>query len=78
MPRYTVDVKAFITVTVEAPDENAARKAADHYVETSCSPSEDEVTAWEIIMKDEGEPAWPVSAGEFCVDGFSEVEEEEE
>lgn len=74
MPRYTVDVKAFITVTVEAPDENAARDAADSYVQTSCSPSEEETCAWADVGRREGEDVWPVSAGEFCVDGFSEVE----
>lgn len=74
MPRYTVDVKAFITVTVEAPDENEARDAADHYVQTSCSPSEHELEAWANIMQEEGSDAWPVSAGDFVVDGFSEVD----
>lgn len=74
MPRYTVDVKAFITVTVEAPNENAARDAADSYVQTSCSPSPEETQAWANIMQDFENPAWPVSAGDFSVDGFSEVE----
>lgn len=33
MPRYSVDVKAFISVIVDADDAAQARERADHFVE---------------------------------------------
>ncbi|EZP70534.1 MULTISPECIES: hypothetical protein [Sphingomonadales] len=33
MPRYSVDVKAFISVIVDADDATEARERADHFVE---------------------------------------------
>lgn len=74
MPKFSVDVKAFITVTVEAPNEHAARRAADLYVETSCSPAAEETRAWAEIEKSDGAEAWPLETGGFSVDGYSEAE----
>lgn len=74
MPRYLVDVKAFIQVTMEAPDEDAARAAAIDFVEGSCTPSSFETRAWADLRRDDGSTAWPVDGGEFAVDGECEVE----
>lgn len=76
MPKYTVDVKAFINLTVEAPDADSARLAADRYVEESCSPSFLETRAWMDAVVADGEAAYVTDAsGGFSVDSYSEVEE---
>jgi hypothetical protein len=79
MPLYSVDVKCFISVTVEAEDEAAARAAADNYVETSLSPSECEIAGWNQVRKDEcNDTCRIVRTGGFDVDGESEVDEAED
>jgi len=74
MPKYIVDVKAFISIEVEADSEDAARSAADDYVEICLSPNEDEVNAWNQVQEEDDDP--PIlSASVWTVDGYSEVEE---
>lgn len=74
MSKYTVDVKALISIEVEADNEDAARSAADDYVETCLSPNEDEVNAWNQVQEEDDAP--PIlSASVWTVDGYSEVEE---
>lgn len=71
MPKFDVDVKAFISITVEAENEDQAREIADNYVEASLSPAEDEVEAWNSVSEQSGKI---VSAGDWGVDGDSDVE----
>ncbi|SFJ48645.1 hypothetical protein SAMN03159338_1529 [Sphingomonas sp. NFR04] len=76
MPRYNVDVKAFISVAVEAPDEASARAAADLFVE-NLSPTGSYIRGYSDQLKEFGEAALVLdSTGTFDVDGESEVEEE--
>lgn len=77
--KFTVDVKAFINVTVEAPegtDEATIRAAADRYVEESLSPTADETNAWADVLREDGETVVAIDASSgFAVDGESEVEQ---
>jgi hypothetical protein len=75
MPLYCVDVKAFISITVEAEDEASARAAADNYVETSLAPSPCEIDGWNQVRRDEcNDPCRIVRTGGLAVDGESEVD----
>lgn len=74
MPMFDVDVKAFISITVEADDENEARDAANHYVETSLSPSDMEIAGWNEAQAEEGVTTKITDAAGWGVDGESEVE----
>ena len=79
MPLYSVDVKAFISITVEADDEDAARSAADNYVETALSPSECEIDGWNEVRQNEcDDNCRIVRTGGFAVDGQSDVDDAEE
>lgn len=73
MPTYQVDVKAFISVSVEAATEEAAREAADAFVE-SCLTAEYHT----IIGYNEGldNPIGTIVPGDCmpCVDGVSDVQ----
>jgi hypothetical protein len=61
MPKFTVDVKAFVNVEVEAINEHAARAAADEWVEG---------------MPTGISYVGPVKSATVSVDGESDVEEE--
>ncbi|WP_375292139.1 hypothetical protein [Sphingomonas melonis] len=72
--KFSVDVKAFISVQVEAPNEEAARKAADLFVE-NLSPTTHYIQGYSGQLKEFGEPALILeTTGGFDVDGTSEVE----
>ena len=71
--RYKVDVKAFISVVVEADDEDAARSAADALVER-LAPNADFIDGFN--RTDSFAPQVEETSG-FDVDGESEVEEYE-
>jgi hypothetical protein len=75
MPKYSVDVKAFISVEVEAPDEATARAAADLFVE-NLSPTNHYIAGYSGQLKEFGEPAIITeNTASFDVDGESEVME---
>ncbi|MGE4410445.1 MAG: hypothetical protein AB7D33_07740 [Sphingobium sp.] len=65
MPRYSVDVKAFISVIVDADDAAQARERADHFVEW-LSPTIDDYSA-------DHDPI-DTDTGPFDIDGESCVE----
>lgn len=69
MPKFTVDVKAFINVTVEAPDAQLALGRAERFVEW-LSPTVEQVADY---LTDH--PEGIVDGGSFGVDGDSDVEE---
>lgn len=74
MRKFSVDVKAFMTVIVEAPDEQTARSVVDEFVE-ACDPTE--AFIWGYNSRREGRPIEPhkiISANGFSVDGSSDVE----
>lgn len=72
MPKYSVDVKAFITIEVEAASVASARAEADRFAE-GLSPNEHYVTGWNSVQKLKGGPILG-TVGELSVDGTSEVE----
>lgn len=79
--KYIVDVKAFISVTVEAEDEDTARSRADYFVE-SLSPTEAYIAGYNATLAEEiaagdAAPGCIVKAGEFAVDGESDCHLEE-
>lgn len=69
MPRYHVDVKAFISVIVDAEDAAEARVRADHFVEW-LSPTIEQIDDYSA----DHEPI-DTDTGPFGVDGESSVEE---
>jgi hypothetical protein len=70
--KYDVDVKAFIRVTVEAENEDKARRAADNFI--SCkSPDEQDLQDWNELHEDEKQDQID-SIGVWDIDGESEVE----
>lgn len=71
--RYTVDIKAFISVTVEADTPQAARMCADDFVH-SLSPDPAFTDGYGGKQRLQAKPASIVSAGEFDIDGRSDVE----
>lgn len=64
MPKFKVDVKAFMSVTVEAKTSSEARAAANLYAEfgQGCIDAHPDKSV--KIIDDDG----------WCVDGYSEVE----
>lgn len=75
MPKYAVDVKAFISVQVVAPNEDAARKAAELFVD-NLTPSTEYIKGYAAQQTEFGEPAViHEDTGCFDVDGDSEVDE---
>lgn len=72
MPRYSVDVKAFISVVVDANDAAQARERANHFVEW-LSPTT-------TTIRDYNADHQPIDAdtGPFDIDGESCVEEIDE
>jgi hypothetical protein len=69
-----VDVKAFITVRVEAPNRSAARAAADEFVE-ACDPEDPFIHRYNSFRTVRPvEPHTVLNSGGFVVDGSSEVE----
>jgi hypothetical protein len=72
MPRYQVDVKAFIAVVVDADDAAGARERADHFVEW-LSPTIEQIGDYNADHA-------PIDTGTgmFGVDGESDVEEIDE
>ena len=74
MPRFTVDVKAFINLTVEAADWMEARSKANSFVETCLSPTQLEVEGYNSVLPD-GEARVIPYDYTMSVDGESEVEE---
>lgn len=78
MPKFNVDVKAFINVTVEADDKRDARRVADAFVENAMFASEQLVAGYnEGLPKD---AVGRIVPGEYgpSVDGTSEVERADE
>ncbi|WP_150293641.1 hypothetical protein [Sphingobium estronivorans] len=69
MARYQVEVKAFITVVVDAEAPGEARQRADHFVEW-LSPTIEQIDDY----SDDHEPI-DTDTGPFSVDGESCVEE---
>lgn len=69
MARYQVEVKAFITVVVDAEASDEARQRADHFVEW-LSPTIEQIDDY----SDDHEPI-DTDTGPFSVDGESCVEE---
>lgn len=75
MPNYAVDVKAFMTVRVEAPNEQAARAAAEEFVE-ACDPTDPFIWGYnQHRINRPIEPHKVTSANGFSVDGTSPVEQ---
>ena len=72
--KFNVDVKAFINITVEAPNEDAARKAADEFVEQGLYASEQQVRGYN---EGNASPDISIVPAEYSpsVDGESDVEE---
>jgi hypothetical protein len=68
-----VDVKAFIRVSVEAPNAAVARKEADALVE-SCDPTPGFINGWNTVRRVDNPKVRVADAGSFEVDGTSEVE----
>jgi hypothetical protein len=74
MPKFSVDVKAFMTVSVEAPNKKAARAAAEEFVE-ACDPTDPVIHGYNSFRATRAiEPHTVLSAGGFAVDGTSDVE----
>ncbi|OHT21616.1 hypothetical protein [Edaphosphingomonas haloaromaticamans] len=69
MPRYEVEVKAFITVIVDADDAGEAREHADRFVEW-LSPTIEQIDDYSA----DHEPI-DTDTGPFGIDGESCVEE---
>ena len=75
LKKFEVDVKAFISVTVEAESEEAARIAADAFAE-GLSPTSDYIIGWNSgLPEDAVGRIDPDQTGEWSVDGESEVDE---
>ncbi|WP_048577606.1 MULTISPECIES: hypothetical protein [Sphingobium] len=72
MPRYQVDVKAFISVIVDAQDAAQAQGRADRFVEW-LSPTIEQIDDY----SSDHEPI-DTDTGPFDVDGESSVEEIDE
>lgn len=68
MPKYSVDVKCFINVGVEAANEEEAREIAEGWVEW-LSPTEEQLAGYvydhDVIITE---------GGTLSIDGDSEVE----
>lgn len=69
MVRYTVEVKAFITVVVDADDPADARSRADRFVEW-LSPTIEQIDDYSS-----DHDAIDTNTGPFDIDGESVVEE---
>lgn len=69
MPKFNVDVKAFISVEVEAANEYEAQGRAERFVEW-LSPTTEQIVDY---LEDHPEGIG-FSTGSFDVDGESEVE----
>lgn len=74
MKKYSVDVKAFINVTVEAESASHARALAEDYVERSLSPSGMETEGWNDAQAEEGVKGRIATCGSWDIDGMSDVE----
>lgn len=74
MPRYKVDVKAFINITVEAESKSEAARTANDYVQDGLTPDEFEFEGWNQSLKYNEETASIVSTTGFVVDGYPDVE----
>lgn len=76
MTRYTVDVKAFVNITVEAENEDDARKVADAFVENAMYASVEGVWAYnQGLPKDTVGTVVPDEYS-LSVDGESDVDED--
>lgn len=73
MPKFSVDVKAFIKVDVEAADAAAARTVAENFVE-HLSPEAGYIGGYNEGLSVASETAKIADAGSFDIDGTSEVE----
>lgn len=73
MAKFSVDVKAFIKVDVEAENEDEARRIADSFVE-NLSPADGYVGGYNQGLALAGETARIGDAWDFSVDGYSDVE----
>ena len=73
MPRYRVDVKAFISIEVTAPNVDAARSEADSLV-YSCDPTPGFIKGWNDSIKLDRPGVRIADTDGFSVDGTSEVE----
>lgn len=69
MAKYEVTLKASVTITVEADNEDAARSDAEHFVETACSQSENYVAGWNTST----ERSQIVRAGEVTVIDVTDI-----
>lgn len=78
MRKYTVDVKAFVNVTVLANSKAEARRVADAFVENAMTISEQEVLGYNSGLPED--TVGTINPAEYgpCVDGTSEVELEDE
>lgn len=70
MPLYTVDIKAFINVEVEAESADQAKAAAEAWIEW-ISPTDEQLADY---LTDH-ENAGITDGGVLSIDGDSEVEE---
>lgn len=76
MPRFNVDVKAFVNLSVEAHDEESARIAADAFVEEGMVVTKAQIEGYNAELDD---PVGKVVPDTYAlsVDGYSDVEEGE-
>lgn len=75
MSKFSVDVKAFVRVEVEAPNADAARKAADEFIEAMDDPVTREIHHYNEFRS--GRPIEPhtvLGHGGYFVDGSSDVD----
>lgn len=78
MPKFTVDVKAFFSVPVEAENEDDARRFADIFVEEMMEATEAAQQGYNDGLPDDAIGkltlyACPITAG---IDGESDVDED--
>lgn len=73
MPRFTVDVKAFIQIEVEAPDADAANAAAIEFVE-GLAPDPNYTSAYRDKKIELGSDRYPVEASGFDVERNNDVD----
>lgn len=73
MPKYAVDIKAFINIEIEADNAADARAEAERLVE-SCEPDSNFIDGWNSVQRQNG-GALILETGCFAIDGESEVDE---
>jgi hypothetical protein len=78
MPRYTVDVKAFVSFDVDAPTEADARIAADAFVENCLTASHATVEGYNSGLPEDTVGRIVPSEISPSVDGETDVEETDE